>query len=431
MTGVRHASPARALLWLVALGGLAVAVRRYLYGLGAVSHLSDRFPWGLWVGFDILCGVALAAGGFTMAAIVHILHLKRYEPLLRPAIVTGFLGYLLVIIALMVDLGRPYRIWHALVMWNPHSVMFEVAWCVMLYTLVLALEFGQSVLERTGRTALLRLTHLALPPLVVVGVILSTLHQSSLGSLFLIVPGKLHPLWYSSWLPVLFFLSALAVGMAMVTVEAVASARAFGRTLELPLLADLGKGTFAVLAVYLAVRVADVVARGVWVLASAPTLEAALFRAELWIGGIAPLVLLAAPRIRRSAPGLAAAASLVVLGVVLNRLNVTVTGMLAASGARYVPSWMEVLITAAIVAAGLLAYLWIVEHLPVFGEEARPGAPAAAIVPAGRSGAPAPPWQPRPAPRPLWPTKEPMLEEVPAGAVEREAESVDRGLRDA
>ncbi|MDR7523679.1 MAG: Ni/Fe-hydrogenase cytochrome b subunit [Armatimonadota bacterium] len=399
MTGVRHASPARVLLWLVVLGGLAVAVRRYLYGLGAVSHLSDRFPWGLWVGFDILCGVALAAGGFTMAAIVHILHLKRYEPLLRPAIVTGFLGYLLVIIALMVDLGRPYRIWHALVMWNPHSVMFEVAWCVMLYTLVLALEFGQTVLERTGRTALLRLTHLALPPLVIVGVILSTLHQSSLGSLFLIVPGKLHPLWYSPWLPVLFFLSALAVGMAMVTVEAVASARAFGRTLELPLLADLGKGTFAVLAVYLAVRVADLVQRGAWLLASAPTLEASLFRAELWIGGIAPLVLLAAPRIRRSAPGLAAAASLVVLGVVLNRLNVTVTGMLAASGARYVPSWMEVLITAAIVAAGVLAYLWIVEHLPVFGEETTPE--PAAPVPgawAGRFPFQVPDSHPRPWP---------------------------------
>ncbi|MDR7544411.1 MAG: 4Fe-4S dicluster domain-containing protein [Armatimonadota bacterium] len=142
MTPGRHRSSGRLCLWLMVLGGVAIAVRRYLYGIGAVTALSDRFPWGLWVGFDILCGVALAAGGFTMAAIAHVLHARRYQPLVRPAVLTGFLGYLLVIIALLVDLGRPYRIWHALVMWNPRSVMFEVAWCVMLYTAVLALEFG-------------------------------------------------------------------------------------------------------------------------------------------------------------------------------------------------------------------------------------------------------------------------------------------------
>jgi Ni/Fe-hydrogenase subunit HybB-like protein len=371
---VIRVTPGRLFLWLMVLGGLGVAVLRYVNGLGAVTNLSDRFPWGLWIGFDIMSGVALAAGGFTVAVLVHVFHQERYHPLLRPAIVTGFLGYLLVITALLVDLGRPYRIWHALIMWNPHSVMFEVAWCVMLYTTVLTLEFGQVVLEHQGRTALLRMTQLALPPLVIAGVILSTLHQSSLGSLFLIVPGKLHPLWYTPLLPLLFFVSAVAVGLAMVTVEAHASARIFRRALELDLLRDLDRGASAVLSIYLVLRVADLVVRGAWTQAFAPTIESLMFNLEMGLGVILPLGLLAQPIARRTGRGIGAASLLVVLGVVLNRLNVAVTGMLAGSGAHYVPSWMEVQITLAIVAGGILTYLWIAEHLPVFAGDIAPTA---------------------------------------------------------
>jgi len=160
---------------LMALGAYATYVR-FVQGLGASTNLSDKFPWGLWIGFDILCGVGLAAGGFTIAATVHIFNLKRYEPIVRPAILTAFLGYLLVILALMFDLGRPYRVWHPLVMWNPHSVMFEVGWCVTLYTTVLALEFSPVVLERLGLHKALKLVHTALVPLVILGVLLSTLH---------------------------------------------------------------------------------------------------------------------------------------------------------------------------------------------------------------------------------------------------------------
>lgn len=362
-------TPWRVLLWLMVAVGAGLAVLRYTRGLGAVTNLTDRFPWGLWVAFDILSGVALAAGGFTVAALVYVLHLERYHALVRPAIVTGFLGYLLVIIALLVDLGQPHRIWHAIIMWNPRSVMFEVAWCVMLYTLVLSLEFGQMVLERLGRTTLLRITRMALPPLVIAGVILSTLHQSSLGALFLIVPGKLHPLWYTPMLPVLFFLSALAVGLAMVAVESSLSSRAFGRSLELPQLRGLGKGAAHALTLYLAVKVADLVARGAWPLAFQATVEATMFALEVGVGVVIPLALLWHPHTRRSPRAIGIASGLAVLGVVLNRLNVGVTGMLASSGARYVPSWMEVQITLAIVAAGILAYLWIAEHLPVFGGE--------------------------------------------------------------
>jgi Ni/Fe-hydrogenase subunit HybB-like protein len=367
-------TPGRAVLWLMVLGGLVLSTIRYIYGLGAVTHLSDRFPWGLWVAFDVMSGVALAAGGFTVAALVYVFHLEQFHPLVRPAIVTGFLGYLLVIVGLLVDLGRPYRIWHALVMWNPHSVMYEVAWCVMLYTTVLTLEFGQVVLERLRQVALLRITRLALPPLVIAGVVLSTLHQSSLGSLFLIVPAKLHPLWYTPMLPLLFFVSAIAVGLAMVTVEAWASARIFNRTLETPLLRQLGRGTAYILAVYLALKGADLVARGAWRHLFTPGVESLMFSLEIVAGVIVPLLLLGRPAARAGGRGIGMASALVVLGVILNRLNVGVTGMLAGSQTRYVPSWMEVQITLAIVAAGVVAYLWIAEHLPVF------------VTPAGESG---------------------------------------------
>src|SRR5208337_1716137 len=165
------------------LGAYATIVR-FSRGLGASTNLSDAFPWGLWIGFDVLCGVMLAAGGFTLTAAVYILNLREFKPIVRPTVLTAFLGYLLVVVALLFDLGRGYRIWHPLVMWNPRSVMFEVAWCVTLYSTVLALEFSSVVFERLRLPKLLRLQKMLVIPLVIAGVMLSTLHQSSLGSLY-------------------------------------------------------------------------------------------------------------------------------------------------------------------------------------------------------------------------------------------------------
>ena len=199
-----------------------------LSGLGPSTNLNDQFPWGIWIGFDVLCGVMLAAGGFTLTAAVHIFNIKRLHPIVRPTILTAFLGYVLVCVALMYDLGRPYRIWHPLVMRNPHSVMFEVAYCVMLYTTVLSLEFSPIVLERFNLQKPLKIVRAALIPLVILGVILSTLHQSSLGTVYLIMPEKLHPFWYSPLLPVFFFISAIAVGLAMTIFESSLSSKYFG-----------------------------------------------------------------------------------------------------------------------------------------------------------------------------------------------------------
>src|SRR5689334_17290914 len=267
--------------WILMVAGLYVSYLRLFRGLGAVTNLSDRFPWGIWIGFDILCGVGLAAGGFTLVATVHIFNIERYKPILRPAILTAFLGYLLVVAALMFDLGRPDRIWHPLVMWNPHSVMFEVAWRVTLYSTVLLLEFLPAVFERFGLHTPLRWIHAISVPLMIAGVILSTLHQSSLGTLYLIVPTKLYPLWYSPLLPLMFYISAIAAGLAMTIFESWHSSKAFGRALELPLLASMGRVLAVLMSVYLWLRFLDLHHRGALALLTQNRTETWLFALEI------------------------------------------------------------------------------------------------------------------------------------------------------
>ncbi|HSB76285.1 MAG TPA: Ni/Fe-hydrogenase cytochrome b subunit [Terriglobales bacterium] len=382
----------RLTFWKALLGGLLLAaayatVVRFAQGLGRSTNLSDQFPWGLWIGFDVLCGVMLAAGGFTLTAAVHIFNLRRLKPIVRPTVLTAFLGYALVCVALMFDLGRPYRIWHPLVMRNPHSVMFEVAWCVMLYTSVLALEFSPIVLERFRWERPLRILRRALIPLVVLGVILSTLHQSSLGTLYLIMPNKLHPFWYTPLLPVFFFLSAVAVGLAMTIFESSMSSKHFGRQLEMPILRELGRVLMVVLAVYAILRVEDLVHRGVLqeLLAGAyQRYETLLFALELALALAVPLALLAFRRVRDSAGGLYLAAVLVVLGFITNRLNVSITGMESSAGLHYVPRWTEVAVTAGIIASGFALFGLAVKYLPIFpAEEALPALPEPETAEAG------------------------------------------------
>lgn len=372
---------------LLALGAYATVVR-FGRGLGAATNLSDAFPWGLWIGFDVLVGVGLAAGGFTVAATVHVFHIEHYKPIARPAVFTAFVGYVLVIVGLLFDLGQPWDIWHPLVMWNPHSVMFEVAWCVMLYTTVLALEFSPLVLERLGLHAPLRLVRAIYVPLVVIGVLLSMLHQSSLGTLYVIVPDKLYGLWYTPWLPVFFFLTAIAAGLAMTIVESYLSQRAFGRELEHDLLDGLARVIVVVLGVYLMWKGQDLAHRGQLARALELTPEAVMFWGELGLGALLPILLLATPRVRRSRSGLFFAALLVVLGFIASRLNVAVTGMARSSGTTYLPSLLELAVTFALIASGFAAFALAARHLRLFPEA---GATAAhATAPAATPARPAP-----------------------------------------
>ncbi len=364
--------------WTAVFGILFVAFcvvtfLRFSKGLGAVTNLSDRFPWGIWIGFDLLCGVGLAAGAFTLTAVVHLFHLKRFEPIVRPAIVTGFLGYVFVIVALMFDLGQPWRIWHALIYWNPHSVMFEVAWCVMLYTTVLTLEFAPPVLERFGWHGPARLIHRLITPLVILGVILSTLHQSSLGSLYLIVPTKLHPLWYSPLLPLFFYISAIAAGIGMVVLESYLSQRAFGHHLAMDLLEPLARAMVVALVIFGLLRLQAIHANGAFADIRALTYEGKMFLLEFGLGVVLPVLLLARERFRTNPTWLVTGAFLAVLGFVANRLNVSVTGMERAAGIRYIPSVMEVIVSLGLVALGMAVFAFVVRTFPIF--EPQPGEP--------------------------------------------------------
>src|SRR5690349_19936224 len=323
-------------LALMAAGFYATVVR-FTQGLGRSTNLSDQFPWGIWVSFDVLCGVMLAAGGFTLTAAVHIFNIKRLHAIVRPTILTAFLGYVLVCIALMFDLGRPYRIWHPLIMRNPHTVMVEVAYCVMLYTTVLSLEFSPIVLERFGWHKPLKIVKAFLIPLVIGGVILSTLLQASLATVYLIMPDKLQPFWYSPLLPVFFFIAAIAVGLAMTIFESSLSSKYFGRQLELPILQELGRVLMVVLSVFAILRFEDLFHRGMLRRTLQPGYEMYLFWLEISLSLLIPLSLLLQKKVRTTPGGLYLAAVLVVLGFITNRLNVSITGLETTAGMHYVP----------------------------------------------------------------------------------------------
>jgi Ni/Fe-hydrogenase subunit HybB-like protein len=355
---------------VVILGAFAAATYlRFTRGLAGVTNLSDRFPWGLWIGFDILCGVGLAAGGFTVAAMVYLFGWEKYRPVLRPAILTAFLGYLLVVFALLYDLGKPWNVWHPIVMYNPHSVMFEVGWCVMLYTTVLALEFAPSVWQRLRWGAGLRIWKRITVPLVLAGVLLSTLHQSSLGSLFLIMPQKVHPLWYSSLLPVFFFVTAVSIGLAMVMVESYLSHRAFGKEIEWHILSDFGKFMVVPLLVLAVIKSFDLFQGGGYARLFEATTETGLFWLENLMLIILPLIFIFGLNASEKPKLLLATAFTMVGGFVLNRLNVSITAMDATARAGYFPTWGEMAVSMGVVTVGVIAFGLAVKYLPIYDNE--------------------------------------------------------------
>ncbi|MHC4862030.1 MAG: NrfD/PsrC family molybdoenzyme membrane anchor subunit, partial [Planctomycetota bacterium] len=364
--GTGRVRTVKGLLWFVVGFAAVVAVARFLGGLGAVTALTDRTPWGLWVGFDVMGGVALAAGGFVIAAFVYCLRREPLRPLLRPAILTAFLGYVAVAVGLLFDLGRPWNIWRPMFHWQHHSVLFEVAWCVILYTTVLALEFLPVPLEGSRFSRIARGLKRAAVPLVVLGIMLSTLHQSSLGSLFLIAPGRVHPLWYSPLLPLLFFISAVGLGMAMVVLESRTTAWLFGRPPEDGLLRSLTGPLAGVLLVYAAVRLVDLAARGQLSHLAAGGWPAALFVFEMSLSALVPAALVIFGATARSGRALGIAAFLVVAGFVLHRLDVGGISGIGLTETGYFPSFAEIVTSAGVVAAAVLAFLFFVERFHVY-----------------------------------------------------------------
>ncbi|MGD8277563.1 MAG: Ni/Fe-hydrogenase cytochrome b subunit [Gemmatimonadota bacterium] len=363
-------------LWTLVGVLAAVTAVRFRLGLGAVTNLSDATPWGLWIGFDVMSGVALAAGGFVLAATVYIFGLERFRPFVRPAILTAWLGYAAVAVGLLYDLGLPWRIWHPLVHWQYHSVLFEVAACVMLYLTVLTLEFAPAVLEHPRfrgpvPRGILRFLKKATIPLVITGIVLSTLHQSSLGSLFLITPYRLHPLWYSHIIYVLFFVSAVALGLMMVVLESLATAWFMRHEVHRKEIGDLGRAASVVLWLYLALRLGDLALGGELGLAFDGSARGTLFLFEIGLSALLPATLMLFRRVRENMRWMALAAGCTVLGMIFYRLDVSILAFARPEGFGYFPSWEEFAVSVGIVAAFALIFIGFVEHLRVYDDVGR------------------------------------------------------------
>jgi Ni/Fe-hydrogenase subunit HybB-like protein len=362
-------------LWAIALAGLVASVIRFASGLGAATGLNDSAPWGLWIAFKLVF-VALAGGGFTLAAMVYIFHLERYRPILRRAILIAMLGYGSFIVSLIFDLGLPWHIYMPVINWQHHSVMFEIAWCVMLYFSVLVLEFSPVILEHPWFRhpifeTITHWLHRLTLPLIIAGIILSTLHQSSLGSLFLIMPHRVHPLWYSPWIPYLFFTSAIAAGMLALILESFIIERWFKRKLDFDLVNRLGKGAILPLGLYLALRLSDQWVRGIWPNAIDASWQSALFLAEILLCGVLPVVMLSIKKIRETREGLLTSAILGILGIMSQRMSLSMFTMYRAEGTSYIPSLGETAIAFAIPAAAVLLYLFFAENLQVFERQSQ------------------------------------------------------------
>jgi Ni/Fe-hydrogenase subunit HybB-like protein len=345
--------------------GAVASLARFIFGLGATTHLNDTYPWGLWISFDVVTSVPLAAGAFTIGIVAHIFHIKKLEPLVRPAIVTGFLGYSLVCIGLLLDLGQPQRGINVLLYWNIHSPMFEVSMCVMAYTTVLTLEFLHPVAEKFGWHLPLRLLRTLELPFAILAAMISTLHQSTLGTFFLIAVDKLHNLWYNPLLPLQFWLSAIFTGLSIVIFEASLVHKYMNQPDESELLATLTKIIPWVMGVYILVKAYALAFLSHGPLFDRPVLLV-LFAIEVIIGLFIPFGMFLTQNIRSDKKLQMRAASLVLFGLIMNRFNVSMFGMEQPGQQIYVPSVIESLVTIGIISAHVLFFVLIAKYFPIF-----------------------------------------------------------------
>ena len=349
---------------LFMLAALVVAVRLFT-GFGYVTHLTDETPWGLWIGFDVMTGVALAGGGYSTALLVGGFHYRKYSVVTRSALLTSLLGYLLVMAGLFLDIGQWLNFWRPFVFWGYHSVLFEVFWCISTYTTILSLEFYEIITERIfKRTHKLILR--AIPLLVILGLIFPIMHQSSLGGLFLIMKDSMYPLWWSPFLPLYFLISSFFVGSAMVYCESDLSRRAFGHCVDSLVMKSLTRTGASAMLFYLALKIFDLTRYELWGTLFNGSLQSNMYLLEIGVGVLAPLIIHFTPLVDKK-NGLLVYAWLVVAGLVFNRLNCVFTSLYKTG--NYFPSIFEIAVTVGLCAAGCLLYCFLVENFNILGGE--------------------------------------------------------------
>jgi Ni/Fe-hydrogenase subunit HybB-like protein len=373
------------LLLLAIMAAAAIlTLIRYATGIASVANINNAYPWGWWVGYGIMTMIAVGGVGFTITLLAEILGIHRFHPMLRPAVLMAFLCYTSAIVMLMVELGRPWMVWMILVSWAPTAALYEVGWCAFLYLTVLAIEFAQVPAEELGWGPVLRVIRVIYFPVMLLGVTLSHLHQSSLGTLMVLIPHKINVLWWSENLPLLFLFSAMMAGPALAILEHLLAARWLGFTPRTEMLGSLARIEAWIVGLFLAFQLGDLYYRGATDAMLSGGWFALSFWAEVGLGLLLPLVLLMMPEVRRSPVGLEIACALILGGVLLHRLNVAVIGLRVRHWETYVPALAEVGITLGITAGAVFVYGALIRILPIHEELAAPrAAPRRAAAPAG------------------------------------------------
>lgn len=356
---------AKMILWFLTGLGFTVIVLRILHGPGSVTVLTDILPWGLWKGLGVVALVPIGGAGFTLAMLVYIFHLKKFKPLVRGAVLLGLMCYSCVAFGLSMDIGIWWRIVYPVTFWQIHSVLFEVAWCIMLYLMVLMAETGLMVFERLNwRRALGVLEKISLI-LVIFGICLSTLHQSSLGTLFLAAPFRLHPLWHTDALPVLFFISSMALGCLTISLVTLIVFWLYGGKIPMKAISGLGAVSAGLIIAYLVIKFGEIFISGEGGRLVFAGWDAANFWIEIALSCVLPLLLL--KRSMRENPVSVFWISLgATIGMCLNRVNVAGLATLSLTHSFYFPAWTEWAMTAGILAAAALFYLFCVEQFALF-----------------------------------------------------------------
>ncbi len=359
----------RVITAVIFLLGAWATYLRFLVGWSAATNLSDAQPWGIWVGLSTLCGVGLSAGGFATAAAVYLLGMERYRPIVRPAILIAYLGYLTVCAGYAYELGLPWLAWHAFIYWNPHSVLFDVCMCILMYTTVLTLEFAPAIVEKLPwkgfRDMFMHWHHKMVIGVVLAGVLLSSMHQSFLGGLFLIFKGKEYPLWYTPHLTTMFYLSAIPAGIAMIIIALYLSIRSLDVKIDPKIISELAWVITPLLIINAVWRFVDLVKQG-----GGPYLflwrsETLYFWLEMALFIVIPVIMFNTKRIIESPKGVYWASAVTIMGFITNRINVSITALERSTHANYVPKWPEMAITVMMLAAAVIVFRYAVLYLDI------------------------------------------------------------------
>jgi Ni/Fe-hydrogenase subunit HybB-like protein len=356
----------------VILAGVVIVVVRFANGLGAVTNLNQEYPWGFWIGFDVITGVAFAGGAYILTFAVYVMGKEKYQPIVRATVLNGFLAYLFYAGALVLDVGRPWHIVNPIIgnSFGYNSILFLVAWHFLLYMLAEFVEFSPTVAEWLGLPRARRILGNLTVGTVIIGVTLSTLHQSGLGALFLLAKAKLHPLWYTEFLPVLFLLSSVFAGIAMIVVEGSISHRVFRDQIDPKrhnsfedIVFGLSRGASVALFVYFFFKILVFVHGMHW--SYLDTGWGLWFLLELLGFVMLPCIMFAKAFLLRKMRLAQAAAVVTLVGIILNRLNISVIAFNWNSSARYFPSICEIVVTLMIIFAEIWVFRWVVNRMSV------------------------------------------------------------------